>query len=233
MKKKILPLILLIMFALCSCMHTDRSLELKLCGAYAVPGMFDTDLKGTALSVDVIEEDKQGRILFELTSSNAITGERETVLVICRSIDSEYVYYYEDQCYLYQNHTESDITSLKKQNDWDLPLNQEKMSSRPNEISLDLCIVPNLVLEREKVRNAIVNELGNIGAVLIDYCLLDVNPNGYELHWITATANGTEANCLAIISPDYEIAFSPVTEYRMDPNEVAALKYDNGWFSSD
>lgn len=233
MKKKGLLLILLIMFMLSSCMRANRSLELRLCGAYAVPGMYYADLKGNATSIDIIEEDKYGRTLFEFTGPNAITGEQATSLVICQSINAEYVYYYEDQCYLHQNHTKSDIDSLKKQNDWDLPLEWDKMSSRPNVISLDLYIVPDLVLKSEDTRNAIINGLTNMGVVLSEYCLLDVNPNGYELHWITATSGGAVLNYFVMISPNYEIAFLPVADCRIDSNAIATFKHDNGWYALD
>lgn len=233
MKKKTLLLIILIMFMLSSCMRANRSLELRLCGAYAVPGMYYADLKGTATSINVIEEDKQGRILFEFTGPNAITDKRTSSLVICQQIDTEYVYYYEDQCYLYQNYTEADIDALKKQNDWDLPLNREKMSFRPNVISLDLYIVPALILKSEDTRDAIVNGLTNMGAVLTEYCLLDVNPHGYELHWITATSGGAAANYFVVINSDCETAFLPVADYMIDPNAITAFKHDNGWYALD
>lgn len=232
MRKRLVIFAVLIMITLSSCMRADRFLELDLCGSYAVPGMYDFDLKGHASPV-VLEEDGQGRILFEFTRQNSITEESDTALVICQHIDDDYVYYYEDQCYLFNSDSEEDIARLKNQNDWGLPLNFDKMSVRPNAISLDLVIVPDRVLEWNDIRKAMDVGLGNLGATVIDSCLLDMNPNGYELYWITAVSNGARTYYYAIISAEYDVVFLSVEKPMVVPSEIAAFKYDNGWYSTN
>lgn len=232
MNKRMVFLVVLIMLILSSCAQAGHFLELALCGAYAVPGMYDPDLKSAASPV-TLEEDTQGRILFEFTHQNSITGESGTALVICQYIDAEYVYYYEDQCYLYNCNSEEDIALLKSQNDWGLPLNFEKMSLRPNDISIDLFIVPDRVLKWKNIQDTVKLGLSGLQATPIESHLLDVNPNGYELYWIEAVANGTETYYYAIIDADYNIAFMPVENPVIAPAEITVFKYDNGWHSSN
>ncbi len=232
MKKRIVLFALLVMITLSSCMRAGRFLELALCGAYAVPGMYHHDLKGAASPV-TLEEDEQGRILFEFARPNSITGESGTALVICQHIDADYVYYYEDHCYLYDCDSEEDIALLKSQNDWGLPLDFDKMSVRPNDISLDLFIVPDRSLERKNVQNVIKLGLTGLHAMSIESYLIDVNPNGYELYWINAVANGAKTYYYAIIDTDYNVAFMPVGNPIIIPDEITAFKYENGWYSSN
>lgn len=232
MNKRIVLLVVLVMITFSSCMRTGRFLELALCGAYAVPGMYDADLKSAA-SPDTLEEDEQGRILFEFTHTNSITGESGTALVICQYIDADYVYYYEDQCYLYDCNSEENIALLKSQNDWGLPLDFDKMSVRPNDISMDLFIVPDRVLKWKSIQDTIKLGLTGLRATSIESHLLDVNPNGYELYWIKAVANGAKTYYYAIIDADYNIAFMPVENPIIIPDEITAFKYDNGWYSSN
>ena len=232
MNKRIVLLVVLIMITLSSCMRAGQFLELALCGAYAVPGMYDADLKGDA-SPTTLEEDEQGRILFEFTHQNSITDEIDTALVICQYIDTEYVYYYEDQCYLYGCNSEEDIALLKSQNDWGLPLDFDKMSARPNDISMDLFIAPDRVLKRKNVQKTIKLGLAGLRATAIESHLLDVNPSGYELYWIKAVANGDKTYYYAIIDADYKIAFMPVESPRIIPDEITVFKNDNGWYSSN
>lgn len=230
MRKRLVLFVVLVMVTLSSCMRADRFLELALCGSYAVPGMYDFDLKGQTSPV-VLEEDGQGRILFEFTRQNSITGESGTVLVICQHIDADYVYYYEDLCYLYNCTLEEDIAVLKSQNDWELPLDFGKMSNRPNAISLDLTIVPDRVLKWKDLQKAINTGLAGLNATLVESCLLDINPSGYELFWITAVANEDKTYYYAIINTDYNTAFMPAKNPTVVPNEIATFKNNNGWYS--
>ena len=232
MRKRLVLLVVLVMITLSSCMRADRFLELALCGSYAVPGMYDFDLKGQTSPV-VLEEDGQGRILFEFTRQNSITGENGTALVICQHIDADYVYYYEDLCYLYNCTLEEDIALLKSQNDWGLPLDFEKMSVRPNKISMDLFIVPGRVLKWENIQGTIQLGLKDLQETLLDSILLDVNPDGYELYWITAIADGVKTYYYAIIDTDYNIAFLPMENPVIVPDEIATFKDDSRWYSSN
>ena len=173
MKKRLTAFwLLLLMLTTSSCMRAGQFLELILCGAYAVPGMFQHDPKGGSLKSNVIEEDPEGRIIFELTGRNVISGERETVLVVCQHIDADYVYFYEDKCYLYPGYTETDIDSLKARNDWGSPLNWDKMSVRSNSISFDLYINTDSILEYQEIDSAIRRGLGSLGGLLDEYHLL-------------------------------------------------------------
>lgn len=232
MGKKLVILAVIIMITLSSCMPASRFLELALCGSYAVPGMYAGDLKGSP-SPDILEEDSQGRILFLFTHPNSITGENDTALVICQHIDNQYVYYYEDQCYLLNCDSEEDIAWLKSQNDWGSALNFDKMSVRPNSISFDLFIVPDRVLEWNDVRKAIAVGLANLRTTPIESCLLDINPMGYELYWVTAVADGVRVSYYAIISTDYDVSFMPAEQAAVVPKEISVFKSESGWYSTN
>lgn len=228
-KKLVLLPILILIVMLSSCIRAAPVHELALCGSYAVPGMYEGDLKSTKRPT-ILEEDTQGRILFEFTRPNSITGESSTAIVICQHIDADYVYYYEDQCYLYNCNLEEDIAALKTQNDWGLPLDFGKMSVRPNKIMYDMVIKTNRVLYWRDIERVLKLKLANIQATLIDHTMLDVNPNGYELHWIKAVTNKENTYYYAIIDTDYNIAFTLVESPTIDPLEIAAFKNANRWY---
>lgn len=231
MRKRLVLFVVLVMITLSSCMRAAQTNELNICGSYAVPGMYITDLKGVA-SPTTLEEDEQGRTLFKFTRQNSITGEEGTAIVICQHIDADYVYYYEDQCYIYNCNTEEDIAALKSQNDWGLPLDFNKMSIRPNKISFDGVIVSNRVLKRKDVRSAIKLKLANLQATPIEYTMLDVNSNGSELFWIKAVVKKGTTYYFAIIDTDYNIVFMPSESPAIIPSEIAAFKNDNGWYDT-
>ena len=145
---------------LISCKDISPRHEMLVCGSYSVPGMICYDLKGGKFDCEILEEDSHGRILYEYTTKNVITDKEETALVICQMFDSEYVYFYEDKCYLLSGYENSEIDKLKEQNDWNEALDQSKMSRREINISFDLVLMTDSKIEANSVRSACRKELG-------------------------------------------------------------------------
>lgn len=81
-------------------------------------------------SINLLETDNYGRRLFCYESWQWET----TALLICQKTDESNAYYYSDYCYIIRSGTnvtfsEDNIALLKSINDWDLPLNTDKMKS--------------------------------------------------------------------------------------------------------
>ena len=94
-----------------------------------------------ATGIDVVEKDDQGRVLFRVTGGNSALyyrcyGEHGKLyaLAICQRYDEKTVYYYEDDCYLLyadaEDFSTKDEEQLKERNDWNQPLNYEKMTGK-------------------------------------------------------------------------------------------------------
>lgn len=95
------------------------------------------DQIGTKL--EIVEQDNQGRLLFKILMGNSplyynCFGEKNTLVAfaICQHYDNDVVYYYEDDCWVIYSKAEefsaTDQRLLKERNDWDLPLNYDKMT---------------------------------------------------------------------------------------------------------
>lgn len=101
---------------------------------YSVPG---TDEMGTIIRR--VDEDCQGRILFEVSFTNSEIyynsfdkkNSRIIAYAVCQCFDTERVYYYEDDCYsIYADANEFTVSEqkmLKESNDWDKPMDFTKM----------------------------------------------------------------------------------------------------------
>ena len=106
----------------------------KIGGSSAVPGLYCSDLKSGTYTVNILERDGQGRILYEYTTKSLITGEQETAVVICQKCDNDFVYFYEDKCYLTGEPSEEEIRQLKVQNRWgeETPLRARQNENTPS-----------------------------------------------------------------------------------------------------
>lgn len=150
-KYGLLVLLLAGMLLLCSCIDSNyewepTSEELRhACCAYAVPGMYSDFYDG---EFRLIETDMYGRTLIKYRAFDEVTRWWTNAYVICQRITDTEVFFYEDICYLIEQREEQpedvdsgaapeavsvsneQITVLKAQNDWDLPINEEKMAAR-------------------------------------------------------------------------------------------------------
>lgn len=214
--------------SLTACNHADVSLELGLCGSYAVPGMMTADLKGGSFSCEILEQDSQGRILFVFDAISSFSEEKVTALVICQAMDDQYVYFYEDRCYLYGYSENDDTDLLKANNDWECPLDYGKISKREKKISADMFIIPDVDLKHPDVVTACQRAIGK-RCVVEEVYLLDTDQNGHVLYQINALPDNETVMYLAIVNSTYRVA---ILEWSSDITEFSALtefKQANGW----
>ncbi|MBE6697758.1 MAG: hypothetical protein E7581_04465 [Ruminococcaceae bacterium] len=114
---------------------SDEEISLFSIVPVTVPG---GDCAGYATIVD---EDSYGRLLLCAQYANDVTfcfGSQTFMgYFICQTITNDWVYYYEDICYILystsdfsnasQEEVETHLNELKTANDWNQPLNNEKM----------------------------------------------------------------------------------------------------------
>lgn len=79
-----------------------------------------------------LERDEYGRAMFSYNCFSSFCQETLDILVICQTTERYNPRYYEDVCYLIHGEgdmdfSDSEIALLKERNDWDKPLDSEKM----------------------------------------------------------------------------------------------------------
>lgn len=219
-----------IIFSLSGCSEgVSDSIHLQICGSYSVPGMFCPDLKGYESIVEVLEQDSKGRILYEYTSYNLVTEKRETALVLCQTADKEYVYFYEDQCYLLPDYCESDIGALKERNDWDAPLNEEKMSKRKIEATLDLYIITDSPLSYSQVKGVVCQTMNITQDEVKELSFVDMDSGGKTLYWLYFDKDGVQEKYLVLVNRLYEVSFLKIINSEIDTEALTAFKQENRW----
>ena len=222
---KALLFCILIVAVLSGCDGVEDGLKFAVCSSYSVPGMMCYDLKGGTFKYEVLETDEYGRIFYEFTSENIITECEESVYIICQKMTDEKVYYYEDDCYTFTDNDEN-IDLLKRKNDWGKALDNEKMTFRPIDISMDLNIVFDKVLDRDLVKQKI-NQVYGDG--VIEKSLLDVSPRGSELYYIKVIENDKQIKTLVIVDTNYCVHISEIENLIPDGESVKEFREKSGW----
>lgn len=147
--KRVISILLMLAFSssFCGCVlifgrtgkpapYTGEEIDLYTVAAYSI---LPSDLMGT--QIEIIEEDAYGRVLYKVECSKdplfyQYFGEDGPLIAffICQHSDEQKVYYYEDDCYMVfagaEDFSSAEQMQLKEQNDWDLPLDYDKMFSR-------------------------------------------------------------------------------------------------------
>ena len=228
--RKIALLLAFLFVIVCSfsaCADESEDMKLAVCGSYAVPGMFCHDLKGGTYSCDVIERDSYGRILFLYETASVITEKNEKAYVVCQQIDSAYVYFYEDICYLTVADGKADIESLKSLNDWDMPLDDSCMSRRKHSISYDLYIMTDSKIDYNEAEEACCQALDLLPSKIYVFTTLDINQYGQELFFLSINNDGAKETYCVLINSDYEVFFANVeNDFQM---QIRQFKQENGW----
>lgn len=225
-------------FLACLCMLTgcislpqSQSLDLAVCGSYAVPGMHCSDLKGGRFDCEVLDTDSQGRILFLYTTLNTITDKEETVLIICQIAGSKHVYFYEDICYFMGEPSEDEIGNLKKQNDWDCDLDFSKMTRRANNISFDLFLMDEDELDYRKVRAACCRAFEIEESQIKDLYILDYNENKQVMYILELEKDDVSERYCVLVNEFYEVAYMSISDADTFYSDIAGFKQESGWNS--
>ena len=184
-----------------------EDMTLAVCGSYAVPGMFCHELKGDTFSCEIVERDSAGRILYLYTTQNIISDSVESVYVICQKYDSRYVYFYEDICYAVGDSDEENIEALKALNDWDKPLNDDKMAARSKSVNMDLYITTDTQLDHYELVRYIANELSVEQENISKLVFLDNNMKEKSLYYLQLDS---DAAYLVISDENYDLCFNEI-----------------------
>lgn len=232
MRMRSILVIIMIMGVLLSatgCSQNTLSVDLAICGSFGVPGMLCTDLKGGAYECVILDEDTQGRILYEYITQSIITGKEERAAVICQKRDSDTVYYYEDECYLINEWTNDELVLLKEQNDWDQPLDHAKMASKSNKTTFDGFIATCGDFEYKKVEQACCDKLGIEQQQIEDLCFLDTDGSQIELYWLVIDRYSNEECYFVMVDKDYHILILHAERTLFALTELEEFKQNGGW----
>lgn len=214
------------MFSGCSPQPHLEDNVLQIAGNYSIPGMCNPDLKGVP-PVEVLERDSYGRILYSYSCYNIVTGKDEVAIAICQKADNDFVYFYEDICYLIGKHDDSDIDELKTTNDWESPYDDSKMSRRKIKYTtFDLIIINDCDQKFYTVQGAFVKAVGIEESSLYDHCLLDYDGSGLAIYlFCVNNSDGTKDQYYVISNDSYEISY--VKASKLD--DIVSFKKENGW----
>lgn len=113
--------------------YSSKNYDWFAVASHSVPNGFFQD---GAAKTTFLEQDSYGRVLFEYrVSIKYAYSHYQYAYVVCQKSDEEYAYYYEDDCFIAQEgapeFSDSAVEALKDANDWDKPLNAERLSRRP------------------------------------------------------------------------------------------------------
>lgn len=227
MKKTALVLLVFLLFTLVCCTDTNNKTSFKICGSYAVPGMFYPDVKGSDADCKLLETDSYGRILFEYTAPDLISGEIKTVKVICQKTDDEYVYYYDTLCYEMED---ADALELKALNDWNKEPDATKMTKRAVKTSFDGFIVTSATPEMSKIKAMFCDFVGISSENLIDICIDDIDPSGNSLYFAEYSEEAGIKKCFFSVSDNkicdvFQLKDSDI----FSPEEYLNFKLSSGW----
>ena len=228
-------LVFVSLFSFSSCMSPTQDYSLKTCGHYAVFGAHASDLKEGS-KIKPLEIDEQGRMLYVFSGRLCSAEGNGKWVVVCQKYDTKYVYFYEDICYLPLN-TDSiedlsaEIEHLKIANDWNSPLNIEKMSRRLNKHSFDGWIISASLLDYYKVRDSIISNLEIAEDDLVGCHFEDENIISEQEMFLVKVVDETltPKTYLAIVNKDYSVNF-----LSLDNNDISSLtlkefKTQSGW----
>ena len=219
----ILLALTLVVFSGCSSKPNDA---MVVCGTYAVPGFVVREMKGGTYTCKELERDTNGRLLYEFSTKNILSGVWETALVICQDYDKDFVYFYEDKCYSLGNDEVHTIDQFKQQNDWNKPLDYHKMSRREIVIAIPSYIMIQSQLRINDVLNACKKTLKDGTISIMDIQFVDSDGAGHELYYFTVY-NQT-GKYFAVVDQEYKVVLLEVTEL-FDISAYTAFKQKNGW----
>lgn len=226
MKKYLLIFLCIICVLFSSCSSNPEHFAMISTASFSVPCMFRSDMKGGGY--EVLETDDYGRILFSVTEHCIFSGDDETAIVIIQKYDRRYVYFYEDLNYTLDSFAET-VDELKARNDWNLPLNEKKMSRRKVKYSLDNRLVLENKTDFNKIKAVWENHLEKDGASIVDTSISDFNGT-QSLYVIVVETESKEKECyFSIVNSSYEAKYKKIDNLSDYREELVAFKQSCGW----
>ena len=232
--KKLLALLLLLATALsftaCTKKNTEENL-LKALGCYAVPGAFVLDQE--QIEYTVLDMDGYGRKLVSYTYQNTLSGKKETAYVVCQAHDDDYVYFYEDICYLIGQSTQKKLLALREQNDWNLPIDASKASRRMVQTERSgKTLAPVSELLYNEAYDAIYKALGVKEDDKMAIYFADEDADGRNLYLVSLDPfrpKNTVYYYYVICDSEYNVVHFEIQDVENMANGLAAFKRANGW----
>ena len=229
--KRFLFCVLLILILLLSSCRTEMS-DFTAMGAtafFAVPSVGELDMRDVDDVSEEIEKDEYGRVLYLYRGYCGLAKEDKEILIIYQKHDDDYVYYYEDICYMFAAPSTENIESIKAINDWGCPLDESKMSRRRVRVSLWNRLNTTSSLTRWDVEQSISEEIGlDIHAIDID----DVSPIGQEAYFvILKNASGKlYYGYYAIVDSSYKAKIMRIDSFEDFLQKLRPFKQECGWY---
>lgn len=186
-------LLAICIISLCGCDMNLRMTPYPLDHVMAVTQTSHAYPGGNAAEFDsrseILETDEYGRVLFAFNS-----GFGGYSIGIRQKNDEENVYYYDNVSFLvgltkYKEYDPEDLELLKEENDWNKPLNEEKMVKRRlvNKYGLYKNIEP--VLDQKDLQKVFHASIADGEKVWTYVYLCDENPTGQQLFYVERRIN--------------------------------------------
>ena len=229
MKRCVLVLFSIFLF-FSSCVNTiPEHFALISTASFAVPCMFQSDMKNA--DYKVLEKDNYGRVFFSLTGYCLLSDTEETVLVIMQKYDEEYVYFYEDICYSFENRMEETKKQIKNLNDWNLPIDETKFSKRRVDFTLDNYLILDSNADFSKIKNAWEQCFKESNASIIDYTISDYDGEKCELYIVVIENESKEKEYyFSIVDVDsYKIQYMKIENITDFSENLKLFKQSCDW----
>lgn len=182
-------------------------------------------------SIDIIETDSYGRILFRAKKQTIFYANKlVSAYVICQYEKNEIGYCYPDICYelTYADEeiTDERINALKERNDWQMELDYEKCKAEPLIQCGDSL--------NNKMKDSFYSFTGNKEAYLRGFCF-DTDVNGLELHAIVYsdnsgfTLNGKYELYLMVVCQSETVLIEKVEDPMTISSTIIKVKEKTAW----
>ena len=206
----------------------------------------------------IVETDAQGRKLIKYKMFNEITRWMTNAYVICQKTEKNKTFFYEDICYLFEPRNEmpesgefesdsadnyvddfetvsvsdEEMAAFKAQNDWNMPLNEEKMSYR-EVVAVNAWGPPQFITNQRYYSRDLVRAISYaMGIDVHGIIFQDKDERGHEIHYFDME-DGRQY--LVMVSHDenaydmIRLAFFEIENGELDREAYTAFKKANGW----
>lgn len=239
MRKKVCSLLILIlcMMPLCGCRvydGKDHDLYQQIKSNVLCT---NTEHPGQSILLEIMDEDRYGRRLFQyfMYVTDLCEYKQVSVIAVSQKTESDWVYYYEDINFImaetFEEIDKDQIETLKKENGWNQPLETQKMSRRKlyaSHIHIDNVLLKfrdEIVTEPGSELGASFSDTDGVGKVLY-YCIVYDMDRNDDIHI-------DERTYIAIINEDgtydADTWIAELEDLYGYQEQLHALKLANGW----